>query len=63
MLTDARRYMEALTAIDALNKTLERGIFDVSTPDHIAHDLRVRRKQLQDVKRLITGATNTLPHS
>lgn len=63
MLTDAKLYMECLIQIDALNDRLESGIFDTRTPDSVAHDLRVRRKQLQDLKALITGAATDLPHS
>ena len=63
MLQDAHHYMTALTKSDELHAALEKAIFDTRTPDDLVHDLRVRRKQLQDVKGLITGAHHDLPHS
>lgn len=63
MLTDAARYMEALEEIDKLKDALEDAIFDPRTPDERCRDLRLRRKQLADVRALITGGTRTLPHS
>ena len=63
MLTDAMRYMEVLKAIDELLESQREAIFSLRTPDNVVHDLRQRHRQLADVRSLITGEANTLPHS
>lgn len=63
MLTDAKMYMDVLNEIDEHLENMAKAIFDPKRPDDVVHDLRVRRKQLTDVRDLITGATQQLPHS
>ena len=61
MLSDAHRYMDVLNEVDRAITAMETAIFEPNTPDALAHDLRVRRKQLTDVRALITGDAHTLP--
>lgn len=63
MLQDARRYMDALQIVDERLAEYEKAIFDIRTPDDIAHDFRLRRKELADIRSLMTGETDRLPHS
>lgn len=63
MLSDAKMYMTVLNDIDEHMGRMEETIFDPEAPDSVVHDLRVRRKQLADVRDLITGKTQQLAHS